>query len=796
MNLTRPFFLFLVAAALFMGAAHHAHAALLVSDLSIGSRGAEVTQLQLILFQFGYSTAAPNGVYSEATADGVRALQKKYGLPQTGIVDAKVRGFLNPFIARNPTSGSTRPASPTAGSVGGGTAALAFGARGAAVLELQQKLAALGYFKETPTGYFGPITRAAVAAFQAARGLETVGYVGPRTRAALAEVPTGTATAAGSGTSPRVSGTTTTGERPPALTFRIDRKFAIVGDYVYLSWSAKRADTCTASGAWSGDKGTKGSDALTVAGDATYTLTCTGSGGSVTKSVWVSTTLVARKAEEPEDVTSTPVAVTPPSSTPGSSAPPSPTPTPTPAPVPTPLPGPSKSYQVYPGCEAPARSYARVVYLDPRNGSEAGDGSAAAPLKTLATALAAKKLRAGDHVILMPGEHGAFVGDTSFSQKGLFFRDAPNWTWFDFQEGATISKSDLSGFSRILITNPEVTPGGILVTGGSQVVVADGEFYLARNTADWTAEKWLAQGKGNTLMSRNTRCVSFIDNELRNIPFGISISVDGLPTSDNSARALVARNTISRFRGDGIRPNGSDVIVRDNRIVDSMLGREHGDGNHDDGIQLFALNGHRFKNVRIENNWIQETTSATRPYIGTLQGIGHFDGVIEDVVVRNNVVLIGAYHGIMLNSVGGTVENNTVAYVGTEGRNTWIRMGASSQNITFRNNVARFFEYPTSAGRIQIRAPQQDAIGNNITVKDNESAAFMKFDPANGAFDLRPKPGGPLDGKGVGAAGLTSGLGSQAVLKDPSAQTAGAGNALPSLADLYEQLMNLLKTIR
>jgi hypothetical protein len=62
---------------------------------------------------------------------------------------------------------------------------LTIGSIGTEVLELQKRLAALGYFTVEPTGYFGPVTKAAVKAFQAAHGLDQFGYVGPGTRAAL-----------------------------------------------------------------------------------------------------------------------------------------------------------------------------------------------------------------------------------------------------------------------------------------------------------------------------------------------------------------------------------------------------------------------------------------------------------------------------------------------------------------------------------------------------------------------------------------------------------------------------------
>lgn len=53
------------------------------------------------------------------------------------------------------------------------------------VLDLQDQLARLGYFAGKKDGEFGPLTRAAVLAFQADNGLDADGICGNRTWAAL-----------------------------------------------------------------------------------------------------------------------------------------------------------------------------------------------------------------------------------------------------------------------------------------------------------------------------------------------------------------------------------------------------------------------------------------------------------------------------------------------------------------------------------------------------------------------------------------------------------------------------------
>lgn len=68
-----------------------------------------------------------------------------------------------------------------------GRATVRDGDRGAMVLDLQDQLARLGYFAGKRDGEFGPLTRAAVLAFQADNGLDQDGICGNRTWAALKE---------------------------------------------------------------------------------------------------------------------------------------------------------------------------------------------------------------------------------------------------------------------------------------------------------------------------------------------------------------------------------------------------------------------------------------------------------------------------------------------------------------------------------------------------------------------------------------------------------------------------------
>ena len=65
------------------------------------------------------------------------------------------------------------------------TGTLRYGTRSTAVVALQNELAAVGVFKGPVTGYFGPITRAAVSAFEAQQHLHRDGVADPTMRTKL-----------------------------------------------------------------------------------------------------------------------------------------------------------------------------------------------------------------------------------------------------------------------------------------------------------------------------------------------------------------------------------------------------------------------------------------------------------------------------------------------------------------------------------------------------------------------------------------------------------------------------------
>ncbi len=77
---------------------------------------------------------------------------------------------------------------------------------------------------------------------------------------------------------------------PPAPTVTLNANPVIVrsGEATTLNWATTDATACQASGAWSGNKSTQGSQATAaLTANSTFTLTCTGAGGTASGSVTV-----------------------------------------------------------------------------------------------------------------------------------------------------------------------------------------------------------------------------------------------------------------------------------------------------------------------------------------------------------------------------------------------------------------------------------------------------------------------------------------------------------------------------
>ncbi|MEI6479161.1 MAG: peptidoglycan-binding domain-containing protein, partial [bacterium] len=88
-------------------------------------------------------------------------------------------------VAQVVTSSSSSSSSSSSNSKYVFSSFLTIDSTGTEVTELQKRLTSLGFFSGPITGYFGPLTKAAVIKFQKAHKITQAGYVGPSTRAIL-----------------------------------------------------------------------------------------------------------------------------------------------------------------------------------------------------------------------------------------------------------------------------------------------------------------------------------------------------------------------------------------------------------------------------------------------------------------------------------------------------------------------------------------------------------------------------------------------------------------------------------
>ena len=168
--------------------------------LSFGTTSAAVRVLQTKL-----GSLPTTGYYGTMTRARVTAYQRFAGLPQTGVADPVtqarlwVRGWSGTPATGSTPSASGTPTYPT----------LAFGTTSAAVRTLQTRLGSLPV-----TGYFGPLTRARVTAYQKFVGLPQTGVADSRTQQTL--VTHGwTATATATATARTVALTRPAGSEQP-----------------------------------------------------------------------------------------------------------------------------------------------------------------------------------------------------------------------------------------------------------------------------------------------------------------------------------------------------------------------------------------------------------------------------------------------------------------------------------------------------------------------------------------------------------------------------------------------------
>lgn len=153
-------------------------------DLRIGMQSIEVSMLQYYLAVIGayYEAVTPvdiTGYFGEMTENSVKSFQRVFGLPQTGEVDRETRNDL--YRAYQGIVESVPPIYTDVALYPG--TVLREGVSGESVKIIQEYLSLINKtYPNIPavsnTGYFGPLTRQSVTAFQNQFGINPTGIVG------------------------------------------------------------------------------------------------------------------------------------------------------------------------------------------------------------------------------------------------------------------------------------------------------------------------------------------------------------------------------------------------------------------------------------------------------------------------------------------------------------------------------------------------------------------------------------------------------------------------------------------
>ncbi|MBQ5769548.1 MAG: peptidoglycan-binding protein, partial [Clostridia bacterium] len=141
------------------------------TELSVGSLGTKVRNLQKRLIELGYLEGTATGTFDQATAQAVKMFENAYGRAQTGVASP----LLQMYVFSNSAKTFTGKGTADTNSQTAGYTKLERGSTGAAVARLQNRLIELGFLSGSATGIFDANTENAIKEFEAMYGKQRTG---------------------------------------------------------------------------------------------------------------------------------------------------------------------------------------------------------------------------------------------------------------------------------------------------------------------------------------------------------------------------------------------------------------------------------------------------------------------------------------------------------------------------------------------------------------------------------------------------------------------------------------------
>ncbi len=301
--------------------------------------------------------------------------------------------------------------------------------------------------------------------------------------------------------------------------------------------------------------------------------------------------------------------------------------------------------------------FATNYYCDPVNGNMGNVGTLNAPWSSVQAVFDnGKTFNGGDKIFLMDGNHSfpKIVGDNSSNVEILpLLGHSPVIEKIRFGNMASASKWVLNGV--LIKSENTVQYAGNLVDlypNCSNITIVNCTITSNLSTSNWTRNDW--RNKTNNGIFAKGTGHKFNYNTIKNVAIGLTMLSDF---------SQFIGNTIQYFTIDGIRGLGSDCLYANNVIKDNVSVYYYAE-NHYDGFQSYSccpVGSGTVSNVIIRGNKFINTTDFNRNFNCPMRGIGCFDGMYNNWVIENNVIIVDHYHGITLSGATNcTIRNNTI----------------------------------------------------------------------------------------------------------------------------------------
>ncbi len=377
--------------------------------------------------------------------------------------------------------------------------------------------------------------------------------------------------------------------------------------------------------------------------------------------------------------------------------------------------------------------FANVYYVDPANGDINNSGDFGHPWDTLENVFRLGKfntLSGGDSLLLLNGHHGSVSARCSFDSPIViapYSDHHPTLTRIRFTSavnihltGVTISP-EFAGYDKMTLV--------AISSSASHITVENCKAFSVADNSEWSAHDWSQNSCTGAAMDGS-------QNVIRNCHF-LNVK-HGILVEAEAEHNLISENIVENFAADGMRSIGSFNTFEYNTVKNCY----NVDDNHDDGFQSYSygpdgVGKTTVRGIVLRGNTIINHTDENQPFKGPLQGIGCFDGMYEDWVVENNVIIVDHWHGIALYGARNCriINNTVIDLTPDEPGPAWIRITAhkngtpSTDNIV-RNNLTTDLSLDRNIGEID---------HNLVIAYDSYDDYFVNA----GEFDLRLVAGCP-----------------------------------------------------